>query len=56
VNAAITAEVGLSDPAIAKGSELRNPITNAPIEAERSVTAIPWPSQCDKGPEKIREA
>jgi hypothetical protein len=37
----MTADVGLSGPATAKGSELRRPITKAAIAVERKVTATP---------------
>ena len=40
-NAAMTAEVELSGPAIANGSELRSPMTKPAIAAERNVTATP---------------
>jgi len=38
---AVTAEVDVSGPAIANGSELRNAMTVAAIAADKKVTAMP---------------
>jgi len=38
---AVTAEVDVSGPAIANGSELRNAMTAAAMAADKKVTAMP---------------
>src|SRR5262249_4576442 len=53
---AVTAEVDVSGPAIANGSELRNAVTAAATAADRKVTAMPWDSQGFSGPEKMSAA
>jgi hypothetical protein len=53
---AVTAEVEVSGPAIAKGNELRKAMTAAAMVADRKVAAMPYDSQCAKGPEKMSAA
>jgi hypothetical protein len=55
-NAATTAEVEESGPAIVKGSELLQQTITPPIAAERNVTEMPYESQRDSGPANISAA